>query len=527
MTLPGLAGFILSIGMAVDANVLIFERLKEELRSGKTLRSAIEAGFNRAFTAIFDSNMCTAITCAILMWFGTGPVQSFAFVLLLGVIISMFTAITVTRTILFLLVNWEWAQKPSLFGLSSAWFGGSGRQLDIVGKRKYYFTLSALIIVPGLVFLFTSGLKPGIEFSSGSALQITFDRPVTASAINRTIKRQGIDSMVQISDQKTAFIRMKKINQDDPKLAAVRKALRSEYGNFGKESFSYVGPTISAELVKKAIVAVIISMALIVIYLSGRFAIGGFASGVKFGVCAIAATFHDVLAIAGIFAILGAVLGWEVDSLFITALLTMIGYSTHDTIVVFDRIRENLKHRLRGEDFEALANRSILQTLARSINTSLTSLFAIWALLALGGPILRQFYVALMIGIIMGTYSSIFNATPLVVVWERFANRRRAPGRRMVEERAMVSEQMAQQLKPIGSATGMAQSSEGAASRKPQSRQQDLLLRRPGLPKPKRGPGRRGVGSNSRSRIGRADFSKPVAVLPVWCPPQALCATGG
>jgi len=453
MTLPGLAGFILSIGMAVDANILIFERLKEELRSGKTLRAAIEAGFARAFTAIFDSNMCTAITCAILMWFGTGQVFSFAFVLLLGVIISMFTAITVTRTILFLLVNWDWAQKPWLFGLATSWFARTGRQLDVIGKRNWYFALSGTIIAIGLFFLITSGLKPGIEFTSGSALQVTFKRPVTASEVGRTISRLGVPNMVQISEGKTAFIRMRELRRDSPKLASVREALKRDFGEYGKESFSYVGPTISAELIRKAVLSIVIASVLIVMYLSGRFAIGGVASGVKFGVCAVAALIHDVLVITGMFAVLGALRGWEIDSLFVTALLTIIGFSVHDTIVVFDRIRENLKHRLRGETFEALANRSILQTFSRSINTSLTVLLTLGALIALGGPIIQHFYIALFAGIVAGTYSSIFNATPLVVVWERIGNRGRAPARRR-EERAMITEEMAKQLRSIAEATG-------------------------------------------------------------------------
>lgn len=446
MTLPGIAGFILSIGMAVDANILISERLKEELHGGKTLRAAIETGFARAFTAIFDSNMCTAITCAILMWFGSGPVQSFAFVLLLGVAISMFTAITVTRTILFLLVNWEWAQKPSLFGLSVSWFSMTGRQLDIIGNRKWYFVFSGLLIAVGLFFLITSGLKPGIEFSSGSAMQITFEKPVTASAITRTIRSEGIDSMVQISEGKTAFIRMKEIKQDDPKLVAVREALRSEHGNFGKESFSFVGPAISKELVSKAAWSILLASVVIVLYLSGRFAIGGFLHGLKYGVCAVLALVHDVAVILGGVALLGAIRGWEVDSLFVTALLTTIGYSVHDTIVVFDRIRENLRHRIRGETFEELANKSILETFARSINTSLTVMFTLGALIALGGPIIQHFYVVLFVGVVIGTYSSIFEAAPFLVVWENFASRGQAAAKR-AESRPMVAASDAQQLR--------------------------------------------------------------------------------
>lgn len=429
MTLPGIAAFILSIGMAVDANILIFERLKEELRSGKTLRAGIETGFKRAFTAIFDANASTAIVCAILMWFGTGPVQSFAFVLFIGVVISMFTAITVTRTILYLLVNWSWAQKPSLFGLETSWFAAHGRQLNVVGQRKWFFAISGFVVLLGLVFLLTSGLKPGIEFSWGSAMQVEFERPVTASALTQTIRGVGIDSMVQISEGRTAFIRMKQIEQGDPKLAAMREALRADHGDFGKESFSFVGPTISAELVHKAIMSVIIASLLIVLFISGRFAIGGFIHGIKFGVCAVIALLHNAVIMIGGMALLGALRGWEVDALFITAILTIIGYSVNDTIVVFDRIRENTKHRLRGENFEALTNRSILQTFARSINTSLTVLFVLGALIALGGPIIQHFYIMLFVGIVVGTYSSLFIAAPLLVVWEQRTHRGHVPSK--------------------------------------------------------------------------------------------------
>lgn len=517
MSLAGISALIISIGMAVDANILIFERLKEELRGGKTLRAAIDAGFNRAFTAIFDSNMCTAITCAILLWYGTPSVQSFALTLLVGVAISMFTAITVTRTILHLLVGWEWAQQPSLFGLTTSWMSATGRSWDIVGKRNWWFALSALLIIPGIVFLVLFGLKPGIEFKSGSSVQASFTRQVQLAEVREVAAEfsPGLDPEVQLSKEdganKVAFIKTAPLNTT--READMLKAMNERIGiattsyqvTFAKradeaevrkiverhaksasvsvtktqdgiwignialrfvpedtwtkvrdeinqkfpieseeparltfDSVSTVEPTVSKELTTNAIIAVIIASVGIVLYLTIRFAIGGIAAGVKFGVCAVIALIHDAAFILGLFAILGKLWGWEVDSLFVTAVLTIIGFSVHDTIVVYDRIRENLRHRQRGESFEQLSNRSIMQTLSRSINTSLTVVLTLAMLIAFGGPLLRHFYVALMVGIIIGTYSSIFNATQLVVVWDGLASKSKQPRKKAFEDKPLV-----------------------------------------------------------------------------------------
>lgn len=456
MSLAGLAALIISVGMAVDANILIFERLKEELRGGKTLRAAIDAGFSRAFTAIFDSNMCTAITCAVLMWFGSPAVQSFAFTLLVGVAISMFTAITVTRTFLHLLVGWEWAQNPALYGLGTSWFAKTGRSLDIVGKRAYYFAISGIVILTGLYFLAQYRLNPGIEFRSGTELQVKFEKPVALDQVRRVVRAVAPGSAIQLAEGRTmAFIttdlQREKLGEAayNAKMDALRTGLDKKFNvaenpRTGTLVFAErsVEPVVSAELVKNAIIAVIIASIAIVLYLSFRFAIGGLAAGFKYGVCAVIALLHDSAFILGLFAILGRFLGWEVDSLFVTAVLTIIGFSVHDTIVVFDRIRENLRHRLRGESFEQLCNRSILQTFSRSINTSFTVVLTLGALLVLGGPSLRHFYWALLAGIIVGTYSSIFTATPLVIVWEKIASRSKSPRRRAFEDRPMVARPM-------------------------------------------------------------------------------------
>ena len=445
MSLAGIAAFILSVGMAVDANILIFERLREELRGGKTLRAAIDAGFSRAFTAIFDSNMCTIITCVILMWYGSPAVYNFAITLFIGVAISMFTAFTVTRTILHLLVNWDWAQKPSLYGLGTSSIARAGMGVDIVGKRAYYFLLSAVLILPGLYVLATSGLKLGIEFQPGTMLQASFKQQVQQSEVLGIADKWSEGSEVQLAERgKMAFIKIRALSGEkgfNQKIDNVREDLNKEYGlRDGQfDAFNSVGPTISEELSRNAFWAVVIASIGIVLYLTFRFAIGGVAVGLRFGVCAVIALIHDAAFILGGFAILGKFAGWEVDSLFVTAVLTVIGFSVHDTIVVYDRIRENLRHRLRGETFDQLCNRSILQTFVRSIRTGFTVILTLGALIAFGGPLMRHFYVALLVGIIIGTYSSIFNATPLVVVWEKLANAAKAPKRRAVDEKPIVS----------------------------------------------------------------------------------------
>ncbi|MDH7481092.1 MAG: protein translocase subunit SecD [Armatimonadota bacterium] len=433
LTLPGIAAYIISIGMAVDANILIFERLKEELRSGKTLRAAIDAGFARAFTSIFDSNVCTLITCLILGWLGTGPIRGFAIVLSLGVIVSMFTAIVVTRTILHLIVNTGFAQHPAWFGVRRQWVTGqTGRQVDVVGRMWTWYAISAAVILPGLFFIFgMHGLKPGIDFTGGSLMQLEFKHPVERASVEAALSDLGLrGSMVQKSkeDPKEFFIRTKNVSEEE--FRTLQKRLKERVGEFEVLATERVGPTISRELTANAFKAIILASLGIVLYLSARFAIGGLAYGFRFGICAVIALLHDVGVIVGLFAIFGHFLHWEIDSLFVTALLTVIGFSNHDTIVIFDRIRENLRHRSKGETFDSLVNRSILQSFARSINTSLTVVLTLIALLLFGAsnPSLKHFNVALLIGIITGTYSSIFNASQLLVLWQRIASKQPLSG---------------------------------------------------------------------------------------------------
>jgi SecD/SecF fusion protein len=418
LTLPGIAGFILSIGMAVDANILIFERLKEELAAGKTLKNAIDAGFKRAFTAIFDSNICTLLTCYVLYTFGTGPIRGFAVTLALGVAISMFTAITCTRTFLFALVGTRGGQSASLFGLTNK----PVRHWHVMRRKMMWLAISVLIIVPGVLAWASGGLKRSIDFTGGTELQIPFAQRHSADKVKQAVASLGKEyegSRVVISEDRT-YIVTRQLN--DAQRATLINKLKTDVGPFrtgASEAYANVSGTISDELTRQAFYAVIVASTLIVIYLTVRFAVGGWRDGLKYGLCAVAALIHDVFVVLGAFAVLGYLVNWQIDTLFVTAMLTVIGFSVHDTIIVFDRIRENLHHRQRGETFSDLADRSIDQTIARSIYTSLTVVITLSALFVFGGPSVREFTGALLIGIISGTYSSIFNASVLLVLWKQ------------------------------------------------------------------------------------------------------------
>ena len=443
LTLPGIAGFILSIGMAVDANILIFERLKEELRNGKSLRGAIDAGFRRAFTAIRDSNICTCITCVVLLTMGTASVRGFALTLLIGVIVSLFSAITVTRTLLYLLVDAGIGNNTALFGLNTRSLVGETNEtetrtgVNIIGRRRFFYALSLAIIVPGLIFWAMGGLKKSIEFTGGSQIQVQYPQPTTQAAVKSALAGAGFrENLVQMANGgAVAIVSVPAIStganpQESPVYQNLAKALGVETatgapGPNQQLAFDNVGGIISREVTSRAFQAVVIASLLIVLYLATVFGIGGFVAGLRLGTSAIVALLHDVLVLIGVFAILGYFLNWEIDSLFVTALLTVIGFSVHDTVVIFDRVRENLRHRQRGETFEHLVNRSIQQSLARSINTSLTVIMTLLALVFLAGPTTRLLNVALLIGIISGTYSSIFNAASILVDWENWLARRR------------------------------------------------------------------------------------------------------
>jgi SecD/SecF fusion protein len=495
-SLPAIAGIILSIGMAIDANILIFERLKEELRLGKTLLAGLDAAFKRAFPAIFDSNLSTILICLILYSFGTGPVQGFATTLGTGVAISFFTAIFCTRAMLYTLVGLGVHPSERLFGLRRQLGQAVGEQLgaakdrfDFVNKRGLYYAISGVAILIGLVFWFgLGGLKPGIDFAGGS--ELVLQRPVPGATLPKTEQppaatqgnqQQQPPAATQGNQTQQPPAQGEQAQQQPPaatqgnqtqqppapsaalpepinaNLAQVLSLLRQAgfekvgalFGEGNRQlivhvadadadsqqkivdalkplgelqvvSFASISPRVREETVRRAVTAVMLSLIAILLYIAIRFSIEGGWSGFKFGIAATIALAHDVLIMVGGAAILGYLLGWEINALFITALLTLVGFSINDTIVVYDRVRENLRQRARGETFATIVNRSLNQTLARSINTSLTLLLVLVALVVWGAVTqdLRFFYVAMLIGVIAGTYSSIYIASQIMVGWQ-------------------------------------------------------------------------------------------------------------
>jgi SecD/SecF fusion protein len=402
LTLPGIAGFILSIGMAVDANVIIFERIKEERRNGKTIRSAVEAGFTRAMTTVIDSNVTTLIAAAVLYYLGTGPIRGFAVTLGVGIIASMVSAVVVTKYVLRQVVNMGLPVDVRVARSSKM-------KLDIVSKRKTSFGLSGLVIAIGLVaLLLHGGLNPGIEFQGGTLLQLRFDQTASSEQVRLVLADYSLEkSALQETGERTFLIRTKELS--DEARRDVLAGLKAKIGPYEVLRIEKVGAVISSELKNSAFLALTIAAILMLVYIALRFEI-------KFAVAGVLALMHDVLITIGIFAILNI----EVDSTFIAAILTIVGYSINDTIVVFDRIRENIKAS-KKETLAQLVNRSIVETLTRSVNTALTTLFAVIALLIFGGETTKVFALALFIGLLAGTYSSILIASPLWYSWHRQA----------------------------------------------------------------------------------------------------------
>lgn len=298
--------------------------------------------------------------------------------------------------------------------------------MNIIGKKYWYFLLSLVIIIPGIISLILWGVNPSIDFTGGSKITLAFnqrvDKPIVEK-INSTLIDQKLKVYSVETSNNLAIVRTQEVTtvQDNNFVSAVEK----QFKGTKQVEIETVGPTIGSETTTNAVKAIIIASFLIVLYITWSFrAVPKPASSFRFGVCAVISLIHDVLVLVGLFSILGHFFKVEVDSLFVTATLTVIGFSVHDTIVVFDRIRENLK-RIGGNDFSSVVNESILQTLDRSLNTSMTVILVLVALLLFGGESIRWFVVALLIGVISGTYSSIFNASPLLVVWQEILSKRK------------------------------------------------------------------------------------------------------
>ncbi len=432
LSIASFGGFVLSLGMAVDANVLIFERMKEEIRSGRTLGAAIEAGFNRAWPAIFDSNATTLMAGIILFWLGSSSVaanssvKGFAVTLSIGILASMFTAITVSRTLLRPLAGTSLAKNTSLFtpyqGKKSVTAASVDipskppkpiKPINIVDNRLWYFLGSAVVILAGIIGMFTFGLKPGAEFKSGYQLTVSSNNAVSMSQVRQIVTDLGYkDAIVQGAGEGSFLINLPALSDTDQ--TALKTSLTTQ--NFEVINDALVGPRTAAETTRNAVIAIVLAAIGMLLYISWAF--HRMPNPFRWGTCAIIALLHDILVVVGVFAIMGGIFGWQLDLMFVTGILTIVGYSVNDTVIIYDRMRENL--RISGvADFGVVTNNSLVETMARSLNTSLTTVLTVVVLLVfVGGPI-RNFAAVLLVGIVTGTYSSIFTAAPLLVVWEK------------------------------------------------------------------------------------------------------------
>lgn len=399
LTLPGIAGLVLTVGMAVDANVLVFERIKEELKSGKTLHSGIVSGYNRAFLTILDANVTTLITALILFQFGTGPVRGFATTLSIGILASMFTAIIVTRVVFDILTKNKVISRLQMLHLIRQ------PNIDFIGRRRIAYLFSVAIIVIGLITFMKRGEKNfGIDFTGGTVQQFKFTSPVPMERIRSSLGRIGLgDAAIQrFGGDKEVIIRT---FADTPEV--VTEEFRKDFSDnsFEVTRVEKVGPAIGKDLREKALLALLYAMIGICIYISLRFQF-------KFAIVAIIALFHDVLISISALAMTNR----EISIPVIAALLTVVGYSINDTIVIFDRIREDLKI-MRKSSFKDILNLSINQTLSRTLLTSMTTLFVVLSLFLFGGEVIKDFSFVLLIGVIVGTYSSIFVASAVLADW--------------------------------------------------------------------------------------------------------------
>ncbi|WP_075350073.1 protein translocase subunit SecDF [Algoriphagus marinus] len=429
LTLPGIAGIVLTIGMSIDANVLIFERIKEELRNGVGLLGAINAGYDKAFSAILDSNVTTFLTGAILYALGQGPVKGFAIVLMIGIASSFFSSVFITRVI----VSWmsKKGDKSSIsFATPFAKNALSSLNIDFLGKRKVAYLISTGIIVVGLAIAAISGLKFGVDFTGGRSYIVAFAEPLAASELKTgldgefggsvEVKTYGATNVLKVT---TSYL----VNEDDAEsnneveskvkegIAAVTgltftdNAETLSSGQFAITGSSKVGATVADDIKASSAEAMIVALVAIFLYILLRF------RKWQFSLASIIALIHDTLFVIAAFAIASAFgATFEIDQVFIAAVLTVIGYSINDTVIVFDRIRENIENR-GTHKLVKVFNDAINQTLGRTLITSFTTLIVVIVLLVFGGEVLRGFSFALFIGILVGTYSSVFIATPIVV----------------------------------------------------------------------------------------------------------------
>ena len=426
LTLPGFAGLILTIGMSVDANVLIYERVKEELSNGKGIKLAIQDGYKHAYTAIIDANVTSLLTAIVLAYFGSGPIQGFATTLIIGVFTSLFSAIFITRLIFSYLLDKKWNLSfyrnatKNLFTTTSVKF---------LSKRKISYSLSGIIVIIGVYSLFTKGLDGSVEFTGGRSYRVEFSEEMNKEEVKSVITEvcENIPPEIKTVDNNfTLEITTKYLEGSETKnkVSKIDSSMVTAFANLGfvddptldsKNSFKIlysrgVEKQISNELIQGSFLAVLFSLFVIFIYIAFRF------RRWQYGLGALVAMFHDVLVVLGLFSIFYNILPFsmEIDQAFIAAILTVIGYSINDTVVVFDRIREYAALHKKSSSIQVV-DRALNSTLSRTINTSLSTFLVLLTIFMFGGESIKGFSFALMIGVLVGTYSSLFIATPLVV----------------------------------------------------------------------------------------------------------------
>ena len=434
LTLPGMAGIVLTIGMAVDANVLIFERIREEMRLGKGLRAAIVDGYKNSNSAIIDANVTTFLTGIILFAFGTGPIRGFATTLMIGILTSLFTALFISRVVFEKRLN---AKKDIKFSTKTTKDWYTNINFDFLKKRKVAYGVSTVVIAIGLFSLFTKGLNLGVDFVGGRSFQVRFDQPVEVSDIAESLSNAFVDEdgntytpvVKTLGDANQVIITTSyRIGETGPAIDEdVQSKLYAGVAGFFAEELPIesfftddtedaiglvgsrvVGPTIADDIKSGAVYSIVFSLIVVFLYILIRFRKWQFSLG------AVVALLHDVLFVMGVFSLADGLLPFqlEVDQAFIAAILTVIGYSLNDTVVVFDRIRENMGSR--GKQNGESVNKSLNQTLSRTFNTSLTTFFVLLVIFLFGGEVIRGFMFALLLGVLVGTYSSLFIATPVM-----------------------------------------------------------------------------------------------------------------
>lgn len=422
LTLPGIAALILGVGMAVDANIITYERIKEELKLGKSVRSAFRSGNRRSFATIFDANITTIIAAVVLFIFGTSSVKGFATMLILSILTSFITAVFLSRFLLSLLVESRWLDRKK------GWFGVKKKHImdiqktdentephtafqkwDFTSKRKYFFIFSSAVTIAGIIILLIFKLNLGIDFASGARIDVQSNHALTAQQVEKDFDSLGMDpENIVLSGKENHVAAARFVGEPSKeKIAEIKTYFKDKYG--AEPNVSTVSPTVGKELARNALYAVAIASIGIIIYVSIRFEY-------RMAVAAIVSLLYDAFFIVAFFSITRL----EVDVTFIAAVLTIIGYSINDTIVTFDRIREQMKKRKPKSfaDLEHIVNLSLQQTFTRSINTVLTVVIVVVVLLILGSSSITNFSVALLIGLLTGVYSSLYIAAQMWLVWK-------------------------------------------------------------------------------------------------------------